>query len=509
MGQQLSAFDAQFLNFETATNLAHIAALTILAPSASPEGAVTREHLIALLRRRIHLAPPLRRRLVQVPFGFDHPYWVEDRDVDFDYHVRELALPPPGDDHQLAEQVARLHGRRLDRRRPLWELYVIHGLAGGRVAVYTKVHHSAVDGVTGAEVLAALMDFEPVPCDEPGEPGEDPAPLQAAPDTIEMVIRGIARVLDNPLALLRFLSEAVPRLDEVPVISQIPGAGLVSRIVRGAGAERLPGLPRMTVPRTPFSGPISQHRRFAFGQLPLDEVKRVKNAFGVTVNDVVMALCAAALRRWLAKRDELPRVPLVVGIPVSTRGQAMNGSAANEVALTMTTIPTDVAGAEERLRSVNRSMQIVKERMAAAPAAWLLEFSQAMPAALNALAARSAFRFASRRAPAMNLLISNVPGPQTPLYVCGARVLALFPISVITDVSGGINITVFSYDGRLDFGVIVDRDMVPDVWDIVDYLGDALAELTALAEKAGPRGGAGGAARKPRTSRRRSPASGS
>lgn len=304
-----------------------------------------------------------------------------------------------------------------------------------------------------------------------------------------MVVRGVARVLDNPLALLRFVAEAVPRLDEVPFVSQLPGAGRVSRFVRSIGSDadvNPPELPRMVVPRTPFSGPISEHRRFAFGELPLDEVKRVKNAFGVTVNDVVMAMCATALRRWLASRDELPRQPLVAGIPVSTRGQALNGSAANEVMLTMTSLPTNTADPGERLRSVNRSMRLVKERLAAAPAAWLLEFSQAMPAALSALAARSAFRIASRRAPAMNLMISNVPGPQSPLYVCGARVVALHPMSVITDVSGGVNITVFSYDGRLDFGIVADRDMVPDVWNLIDYLRDSLADYGAMAGPAEP-----------------------
>jgi WS/DGAT/MGAT family acyltransferase len=226
---------------------------------------------------------------------------------------------------------------------------------------------------------------------------------------------------------------------------------------------------------------VSEHRRFAFGALPLEEVKHVKNAFGVTVNDVVLALCATALRRWLDKRDELPRLPLVAGIPISTRGQRSDDSLANEVMLAMATIPTDVADPEERLKSVNQAMKLVKERFAAAPATWLLEFSQAMPAALSALANRSAFRLASRTAPAVNLLISNVPGPQSPLYICGGRVLAQYPMSVITDVSGGINITVFSYDGRIDFGIVVDREMVPDVWDLIDYLRDALAELTELA----------------------------
>lgn len=494
MGQQLSPFDAQFLNFETATNLAHIAGLTILDPSGAPGGVINREHLVTLLRERLHLAPPLRRRLVGVPLGLDHPYWAEDREVDFDYHVRELALPSPGDDHKLAEQVARLHGRPLDRRRPLWELYVIHGLAGGLVALYTKVHHAAIDGVTGVEVMAALMDFEPRSCEpsaaEASEPTEGTGAALQAPGPLEMTVRGVARMLDNPLALLRFLADAVPRLDEVPVISQIPGAGLVSRLIRGIGAERLPGLPRMPVPRTPFSGPVSQHRRFAFGTLPLDEIKDVKNVFGRTVNDVVLTLCAAALRRWLAKRDELPRVPLVVGIPISIKGRspagAQDGGPVNEVIPAITTLPTHLADPLDRLHAVGASMNLVKERFSAAPATWLLEFSQAMPAALSTLAARAAFRLASGRAPAMNLMISNVPGPQIPLYVCGARVVAQYPISVITDVSGGINITVFSYDGRVDFGIIADRDMVPDVWDLIDYLRDALDELTALAGERRP-----------------------
>ncbi|GII58028.1 diacylglycerol O-acyltransferase [Planotetraspora thailandica] len=484
MGRQLSALDAQFLNFETATNLAHIAGLSILDPSTAPGGVITRDDLVDLLSRRLHLAPPLRRRLVEVPLGLDHPYWAEDEEVDFDYHVRELALAPPGSDHQLAAQAARLHSRRLDRRRPLWELYLIHGLSGGRVAIYTKVHHSAIDGVTGAEVLAALMDFTPVPreVDPPQEEPDVPFWESAAyaPEPVEMLIRGIARVLDNPLALMRFLGEAVARLDEVPIVSQIPGAGLLARLVRGTRAG-LPGLPRMSVPRTPFSGRVSEHRRFAFGAVSLDEVKQVKNAFGVTVNDVVLALCATALRRWLAKRDELPRLPLVAGIPLSTRGQRADDTLANEVTLALTTIPTDVADPEERLRTVSRNMKVVKERFAAAPATWLLEFSQAMPAALSALANRAAFRLASRTAPAMNLLISNVPGPQSPLYICGGRVLAQYPMSVITDVSGGINMTVFSYDGRIDFGIVADREMVPDVWDLIDYLRDALAELVRLA----------------------------
>ncbi|WP_433225022.1 wax ester/triacylglycerol synthase domain-containing protein [Microtetraspora malaysiensis] len=189
MARQLSALDAQFLNFETSSNLAHIAGLAVLDPSTAPGGEVTRAALIELIKERAHLAPPLRRRLVQVPFRLDHPYWAEDREIDFDYHVREIALPRPGDDHQLGEQVARLHSRRLDRRRPLWELYLIHGLSDGRIAVYTKVHHAAIDGVTGAEVLAALMDLGPEPRRETPPPESEP---DTPPETVEMIVRGSA-----------------------------------------------------------------------------------------------------------------------------------------------------------------------------------------------------------------------------------------------------------------------------------------------------------------------------
>ncbi len=470
MGRQLSALDAQFLNFETATNVAHIASLAVLE-----DASVTRAGIIGLLRSRLHLAPPLKRRLVRVPFGLDHPYWDESKDVDFDYHVRELALPAPGDDHQLAEQVARLHARRLDRHRPLWEMYLIHGLEGGRSAVYTKVHHAAIDGIAGAEVLATLMDVTPEPREVP--PSEE-QPV-TAPDPAVMLSRGVERFLDSPQALLRFVAGAIPRLDEIPVVSQIPGTGMVSRFIRGAGwpgdtGSVLPDLPRVTVPATPFSGPISPHRRFAFGRLPLDEVKKVKNEYGVTVNDVVMAVAATALRRWLSQRDELPVEPLVVGIPFSSNVRPELG---NQVLLATTTLPTNVSDPETRLRMISANMATVKERFSVAPARWLLDFSQAMPAALSGLADRAAFRLASGTVSAMNLMVSNVPGPQLPLYILGSRIVAHYPLSVITDVSGGMNITVFSYDGFLDVGIVVDREMVPDVWDFIDYMQDALAEL--------------------------------
>ena len=239
--RQLSAVDTQFLNFETSTNVANIAGLAILS------GGLTRGDLVSLLARRLHLAAPFRRRLAFVPFGLDHPYWTEETRIDLDYHVREIALPAPGDDEQLGEQVARLHARRLDRRRPLWEMYLIHGLAGDRTALYMKVHHAAVDGVTGADVLASLLDTSAEPAETEMAPPSEP---EETVEPREMVARGVAKAIVNPANTVRFLINAVPHLDEIPLISQVPGAGLVSRITRDlvnrmSGGDPVPALPRL------------------------------------------------------------------------------------------------------------------------------------------------------------------------------------------------------------------------------------------------------------------------
>ncbi|MBF8193363.1 wax ester/triacylglycerol synthase family O-acyltransferase [Nonomuraea sp. K274] len=465
---QLTALDAQFLHFETATNIANIAGLAIL------EGDLNRADLQAMLERRLPYVPALRRKLAPVPFGLDHPYWEQEDDLDLDYHVREIGLPPPGDDRQLADQVSRLHARRLDRGRPLWEIYLLHGLAGGRMGLYTKIHHAAVDGIGGADVLAALLDTTPEPAPPPaGEAERDAAPPGAA----GMVARGLVRMAGNPAHAVRFAARAIPHLDEIPIVSWIPGAGVVSGLARRlAGTGQAPELPVLPAPRTPFSGPVSAHRRFAFASLPLEEIKQVRKAFGVTVNDVVMTVCAGALRRWLAAHGGIPRQPLIAGVPFSMRAAGAGGQG-NQVAIMTAPLSVHLDDPVARLYQVRQAMQRIKDRFALAPARWLREFSESMPAALMGLAARSAFGLVGQTAPPINVLISNVPGPQFPLYVCGARLLRHYPVSVISDVSGGVNITAFSYDGSLDVGVVTDREMVQDAWELAGYLRDALDEL--------------------------------
>ncbi|GAA4038982.1 WS/DGAT/MGAT family O-acyltransferase [Nonomuraea soli] len=452
--RQLTALDAQFLNFETATNVANVGGLSIL------HGPVSRQEVLARMAERIDGVPQLRRRLVPVPMGLDHPYWA-DGGVDLDYHVRELALPAPGDAQQLAEQVARIHERRLDRTRPLWEMYVIRGLAGARGAIYTKVHHAAVDGLTGAEVLAALMDPAPPPL--PCEP-------EPVPEAWQMLTRGAAHLVANPLHLLRFLAEAVPLLDQLPVASRLPGTRWLSR------RAHLPELPEFVAPWTPLSGPVSAHRRFAFVSLPLEEIKQVKKAAGVTVNDVVMAVSAGALRRWLIAHDALPDRPLIAGVPFSLRARAEAGEG-NQVTIMITELATQMADAAERLAAVSAAMRLIKERFALSPAGWLHELTGSLPAALNGLADRAAFALVGRTMPPINVIISNVPGPQMPLSIAGVRVLAHYPLSVVTNVSGGLNLSVFSYDGAVQFGITACRELVPDVWDFPGYLRESLDEL--------------------------------
>ncbi|MEV7006566.1 wax ester/triacylglycerol synthase family O-acyltransferase [Streptosporangium sp. NPDC051022] len=498
--RQLTALDAQFLNAESATTATHVAGVAILDPAHCPSGVVTRGALVDLLRERLHLAPALSLRLAEVPFGLDHPYWEPVPDLDVADHVHEVTLPLPGDDAQLARQVALLHERRLDRGRPLWEMHLVQGLTGGRVALYAKVHHCAVDGVTGAETLAALLDLTPEPrAAEPpaparqevssgssGSPRIPGSPAPAAPGPLTMLAVAAARSVTHPARALRALGRMAADLDAIPLASALPGARVVAetaRAITGSSAEPLE-LPSAAAPRTPFNGPISAGRRFSYGSIPLADVKHVARTFSISVNDVVMTLCASALRAWLCEQDALPERPLVAAVPVAVRKPGTRETAdtvGNRLSVMITPMPTDVATPLERLQIMGRTMNAAKRRFADSPATWLGELSSVLPAPLNTIATPALFRLASIALPPINLIVSNVPGPQLPLYLCGARLLAYHPMSVLSDMSGGLNITCFSYDGSLDFGVVACPERVEDVWRLMGHLQEAMDELVELA----------------------------
>ena len=477
--RQLTALDQQFLALENSRNYGHIGALAVFDPSTAPDGEVTLPRLQNLIAERLPLVAPFRWRLAEVPLNLDYGYWIDDPEFDLEFHVREIALAPPGTDAQLAEQVARIYGRPLDRSRPLWELYLIHGLPNDRVAVMSKIHHAVIDGISGAEIMGALFDLTP-------EGREPPPPLpesgDAPPSQLGMLARGILGLPRYPLRLIGSVPRALPNIDEVPTLSAFPGmkaAGRVASIAqRALGRGRIVGQVDLTPPRTSFNGRVSPHRRYAFGQLSLKDVKDLKNHYGCTVNDVVVSICAGAVRRWLIAHDELPDEPLVAQIPVSVRREEEQGTYGNRILLMIAPLHTEIEDPVDRLLTTHESLLEMKERHRALPAALLQDANQFIPPALFSRAASLTFSLSATRAgqPAWNLVVSNVPGPQFPLYMAGARMEAHYPISVITD-GMGLNITVMSYCGHLDFGIVSDREQIPDVWSLIGSLGEALEEL--------------------------------
>jgi diacylglycerol O-acyltransferase len=487
--RQLTSLDAQFLAVESGRTYGHVGSLCVYDPSTAPGGELTIKDVCHMVSERLHLLPPFRWRLVNVPLGLDLPYWVEDPDFDLDFHIRESAIPPPGDDRKLAETVSRIFARPLDRSRPLWELYLIHGLPDGRVALLTKVHHAVVDGVSGNEILSVLLDPSPEGKEIPPRPvrrfGE------RVPGELEMLARGAAGLPRQPLRALKALPSTLPALTEVPGANAFP---IVPRLSKGLSKLRgLAGAPTgddileitsARAPKTSFNGRISPHRRFAFGSLSLDAVKDIKNELGITVNDVVVTLCASAVRRWLLDRDELPQAPLVAMVPVSVRAPHEAQAFGNRISAMIVPIPTDVADPRLRLKRAHELLRGAKANHAALPASLLTDATSFIPPAVAALAARTAIDVLSRTRPPLNLVISNVPGPRESLFCAGAKLEDMFPVSVVVD-GVGLNMTVMSYRDRLDFGIVTDQGQIPDAWPFIEHLHTALEELQTVLQRPG------------------------
>ena len=477
--EQLSGLDATFLYMESSTQYGHVGGVQIFRTPATPHvrspevDAANTEFLYSL-------APYTRRRLVDVPFGLDHPYWVEDPNFDREFHERFIAVPEPGTDRQLEQVVSRIASRPLDRTRPLWEVYRIDGLDRGRkFALYSKTHHCAIDGASGTQLALAMMQLTPQPVDYP-MPAERWRP-EAIRSQAEMLARGLNATARRPLKML-----AVGRRAVGQTLSGLRGGSDAPPM-----RERVPALLnqlRSQAPRTIFNQRIGPHRRFAFGSTSLCEVREIKSAFDCTVNDVVLAECAGMLRTWLSDRDALPEQPLIAMVPVSVRTEAHAGSLGNQVSAMAAVLHTNEADPLARLRKISASMGDQKIVQAAMPVQAQLEMLTYLPAAAMEQAMRLVFRtrLGERLLP-FNLTISNVPGPQMPLYLDGAEQLASYPYSTITD-GMALNITVTSYNGHLDWGIVVDRDIVPDPWAMYDGVVAAHEELLEQA-RAGSRQG--------------------
>jgi diacylglycerol O-acyltransferase len=464
--KQLSGVDASFLHIEDSHRVTgHVASLIVVDPSTA-DGSITADVIRDFVAERIHLLPWLRLKLVTVPFGIDLPYWIDDPDLDLDFHVRGIGLPSPGDDRQLADQVSRLASRALDRAHPMWELYVIEGLRDGRVGIMTKVHHAAVDGKAGMRLLQTLLSTEKDA--PPPPPPAKPLKGDPEPSELEMLGRGWLGVLSKPEQGWRLMMNLAK---ETPGFTKRLGSTSVNDLRDAATAAT-------RAPRLPFNKSLSARRNWAFGTLSLPEVKAVKDAHGFTINDVVMAVCAGAMRRYLQDQEALPDEPLQAMVPVSVRTAEKADAIGNQVSGMIAPLPTDVADPVERLKAAHEAMRGAKEQYEAVPATLLQDFSQFAAPAASEFVARTAARFkwAERMPIPFNVVISNVPGPREPLYYAGALMEAIYPVSMITD-GMGLNITVQSYRDRLDFGLVGTPELVPDIESIIEHLKTSLEEL--------------------------------
>ena len=464
--QRLTGLDATFLYTETPSQHMHVSMVGVFDTSTMT-GGYSFEKVRALIESRLPRIPMFRRRLVEVPFRLHHPVMVEDPEFDIDFHVRRMAVPAPGTMRELTAVSAEFLSRPLDRSRPMWEMWIVEGLADGHIGVLAKVHHSMIDGVTGAEMMVHLFDLEPEPpADQPQGGGEADAPrAERVPSDLELVAYAAASLARQPLQVARAVPGAVRSV-----------VNLVARRRSGAGGMATP----FSAPRTPWNGAITPHRAVAVGTLSLDDVKAVKRKFGTTVNDVVLALCSGALRRYLQDHGGLPDAPLVSVVPISVRTEGSEG--ANQVSAMFVSLATDVDDPAARLRAISTSTQGAKEEHNALGAAVLMDWAEFAAPAVFARAMRlySSMKLADRHRPIHNVIISNVPGPPFPLYLAGARLVVLAPLGPIME-GAGLNITVISYMDRIDVGLIACRELIPDIWELADDFTASIEELKKAA----------------------------
>jgi len=461
--RKMSGQDAAFLYGETSNWHFHVSGLMIVDAANAPDG-WTFERFREILMSRLPEVPQLRWRYLDVPFGIDRPSWVEDRDIDPDYHIRRVALPAPGNAQQLHDTVGRIISYKLDRSRPLWEAWCIEGLEGGRVAILQKMHHAIIDGVSGAGLADVLLDLEPTPRISPLEMREEIATARM-PGSTEMLVRGLAHsAVRTPFRMLRFARQSARQF-----VSALP-------VLRGDKPVSLP----LTAPRTIFNTDPTQRREFATARVDFERVRAVKDAYGVKVNDVVLALVSGAMRSYLLERDELPASTLIASCPVSLRGDSDHDAVGNHVGNMFASLGTDIDDPGERLMRIHESTMSAKEMHRALAAHQIMGLTETTPPGLIALAARmyTSVGLADRTPPAASVIVSNVPGPPIPLYLAGGPLVALYPMGPLL-MGMSLNVTALSIQGSLDFGFMSCPDVVPNLQSMADAVSVALEELEA------------------------------
>ncbi|MCZ0727970.1 WS/DGAT/MGAT family O-acyltransferase [Mycolicibacterium iranicum] len=460
--QRLSGLDASFLYLETAAQPLHVCSILELDTTTMP-GGYTFDKLRDQLSLRIRAMPEFRERIADTPFNLDHPVWLEDNDFDVDRHVHRIGLPSPGGRNELAEICGHIASLPLDRARPLWEMWVIENVGGvsaaqggERIAVMTKVHHAAVDGVTGANLMSKLCTTEP------DAPPPDPVDGPGGGSELEIAVSGAVRFAARPLKLVSVVPNTV--------------ATVVDTVRRARSGLTM--APPFAAPKTVFNANVTSHRNVAFAQLDLEDIKTVKNHFGVKVNDVVMALVSGVLRTFLLDHGQLPENSLVAMVPVSVHEKS-DRPGRNQVSGMFAKLETGIDDPAERLRAIAQANSIAKQHSSAISATLLQDWTQfAAPAVFGAAMRVYASSRLSGARPVHNLVVSNVPGPQGQLFMLGCQVKAMYPLGPIFHGSG-LNMTVMSLSGNLDVGIVSCPELVPDLWDMADGFDAALKELLA------------------------------
>jgi diacylglycerol O-acyltransferase len=464
--ERLSGLDASFLYLETPNNLLHMTGVLVFDPSTMP-GGYSFDKMRAFIASRLDRSPAFTRKLVDVPLRIAHPVWVEDPDFNLDAHLHRIGVPAPGGPAELGDVAAQIAGWQLDRRRPLWDMWFVEGLEDGHVGMVAKMHHATIDGVSGANLMMHLFDLEPgLPADEETPPRKP----ERLPSDAELLAYGAWSRLRRPLLLPGAVAGTVRA-----------GVEMVRRRLRPE-AESM--ATPFTAPSTPFNAPVTAHRRVAFNTVSLSDVRAVKHAFDTTVNDVILAVCAGALRSWLDEHGGVPDRSLIAGVPVSTRGEEATALGANLISAMFVALATDVDDPVERLLAIREATRDAKDEYQAVGADLLQNWTEFSGPRLFGLAVRlySRMGLADRHPPALNVLVSNVPGPPLPLYFAGGRLVALYPLGPIFD-GMGLNITVLSYLDTVGFGLVACRELVPDLERLAGYTSDALAELTGRAKE--------------------------
>jgi diacylglycerol O-acyltransferase len=465
---RLSALDVSFLYFEAPSTPMHVGGVAIFQ---EPDSGFDHDRLVELISQRIAFVPRYRQRIRWVPGRLANPLWVDDEDFDVNYHVRRSALPRPGDDAQLAELVARVQSRRLDRSRPLWEMYLVEGLSDGRFAIITKTHHAMVDGIGAVDIGQVILDTTPEPRDRPTDTWR-PSP---EPSWAELVAGAVAENVRRPTAAIDTVRGGLTEVKHTA--GRLIGAAGGLLAAATSAARPAPG--------SPLNAEIGEHRRYAMVSLDLEDHRRIRAAHGgsehsLSVNDVVLATVAGALRAWLLTRGEkvVPATTVRVLVPVSVQPVADDESTAYgppgaNVASYLVDLPVGEPSAVMRLHQVSYRMQAHKETGQAVGAAALAGLAGFAPPTLHSLGARVASGLSKRW---FNTVVTNVPGPQQPLYAGDARMLAAFPVMPLAK-GQALSIGVTSYDGGLFYGLNADREAMPDVDVLAESLPDALAEL--------------------------------